>query len=272
MTLYAISQAPDLEQVENFLRTDQNYAAYALGDLDPRYIDDTLWVAASRSGEIEGLALLFDIGVPPVLFMMGDQPALNALLMHGIGPEKIFFSLPTDAEKSLRDLYRMDYFALMSRMRVASAIFTPLEKSDNAPPLIPLTSEKDANDIGKLLRIAAEADGRDPDDIAFAASMIKGGHYFGIREKETLIATAGTHIVAKTKSVAAIGNVVTHPDHRRKGLGTIVTEATTKSILDAGYRLVVLNVRQDNGPAIKIYKKLGYKKTNSFLEGTAYRR
>ena len=68
-----------------------------------------------------------------------------------------------------------------------------------------------------------------------------------------------------------MGNVVTHPRHRRKGLGTLACHHVTNALLEDGFERVVLNVRQHNEPAIRIYQKLGYTVTDEFVEGMAVR-
>ena len=57
MSFYAISKLNDPEQIRTFLNTDSAYSAYALADLDPPASAHCDWFAASRTGEIEGLAL-----------------------------------------------------------------------------------------------------------------------------------------------------------------------------------------------------------------------
>ena len=49
--------------------------------------------------------------------------------------------------------------------------------------------------------------------------LLDTGLYGGIREDGELVAVAGVHVLSERHGVAAIGNVFTHPDHRRRGLG-----------------------------------------------------
>jgi len=50
-----------------------------------------------------------------------------------------------------------------------------------------------------------------------------------------------------------------------------VTSAVTEAALEQ-HRDVVLNVRQDNAPAIAVYDRLGYRVHGPFIEGPAVRR
>jgi ribosomal protein S18 acetylase RimI-like enzyme len=271
MTVYAISQLTDLEQVRAFLETDRNYAAYALGDLDPRYVADTTWVAASHTGEVEGLALIYTALEPAVLFLMGEVPALSALLMHGVGPDEVLFTASPDLEDTLRAFYAVDRVEPMHRMRVTAGTFISPEGHDHPPtPPIPL-DESHAQAILELQRAGAGADARAWNDVAFTPEMVRDGYYRGILQGDKLIAAAGTHLVARQESVAAIGNVIVHPDQRRKGLGGLVSHAVTKALIDDGFDLIVLNVRQSNAATLKIYRRLGYRQVGQFIEGTGQR-
>jgi ribosomal protein S18 acetylase RimI-like enzyme len=102
--------------------------------------------------------------------------------------------------------------------------------------------------------------------------MLRGGAYFGILDADRLLAVAGTHLLAPQAGMAALGNVVTRPEARGQGHGTIVSQAVTESLLARGFELIVLNVRRENHAAIRIYHKLGYYRTGDFIEGFAERR
>ena len=271
MTLYAISEIDDFEQIEKFLRNDQDYAAYALGDLAPAYIDKTTWYIASQSGEIDALALIYTGLDPNVLFLMGKMPAMSALLLHGLGPETIFFAAPVACSDLLSNIYNIEYVYSMHRMRVTSGTFIPYEKKDDSVPEPILLTEDHMESLVKLQKLASKHDEREWSDVALTTDMLKAGFYYGIFEKDELIAAGGTHIIAHEIGVATLGNVVTHPDRRREGLGTLISSTVTSALLEAEFKLVVLNVRQNNGPAIRVYRKLGYKRVAEFIEGEATR-
>ena len=267
MPLYAISQVTDLEQIRAFLNTDRDYAAYALGDLEPPYDDHATWVAASRTGEIEGLALLYTSLDPVVLFLMGDRSAISALLMHGVGPREVFYTAKPDMESLLNTFYVLTQCVPMYRMRVTKRTFRVLEM--NVRPQTSLLSTSHAQLIQDFIHESVIVDGR---SVAFLPDMVDDGYYHGVFQNEKLIAVAGTHLVAHQSGLAAVGNVLVHPDHRGKGLGTLVSEAVTGALLNDGFDTVVLNVSQDNAAAIHIYHRLGFEIAGEFIEGAAVRR
>lgn len=89
-------------------------------------------------------------------------------------------------------------------------------------------------------------------------------------EPAPLLAVAGTHLVASTYGVAALGNVYVHPEQRGRGYGALVSSAVTAELLRRGL-LVVLNVDQDNPPAIRLYQQLGFAVHCPFVEGIGRR-
>jgi ribosomal protein S18 acetylase RimI-like enzyme len=272
MAVYAISEITDETQIRSFLRKDENYAAYALGDLDPPYSEHTVWIGAAQSGEIEGLALHYTRFDPAVLFLQGNNESVSALLEHGVGPDRIYFTSRPEHEALIHRCYDLHEVNLMYRMRVHGDVFISpsLKGVDDATPQ--RLAAEHAGALFALLKRAAIADGRPIHDIAFAPEMIEDGYYYGIFADEQLITAAGTHLIARQSRIAAVGNVVTDPSHRRQGFGKLVTSAVTQQLLHNGFQMIVLNVQQSNKAAVATYLRLGYHITCEFIEGLAVRR
>lgn len=102
---------------------------------------------------------------------------------------------------------------------------------------------------------------------AFHPSQLDHGCFFGVREGGALIAVAGTHVYSESRSVAAVGNVFTRPDHRNRGLARRVTGAVAAALLERGLRTIVLNVAMDNEPAVRAYRALGFMPFCGYYEG-----
>jgi predicted GNAT family acetyltransferase len=68
-----------------------------------------------------------------------------------------------------------------------------------------------------------------------------------------------------------VGNVMTHQDHRNRGLAKLTTSAVTQELLRTCDQ-VVLNVRSDNPAALAAYAALGYREHVRFEERLAHRR
>jgi predicted GNAT family acetyltransferase len=87
--------------------------------------------------------------------------------------------------------------------------------------------------------------------------MLETNQFFGIRKGMRLISIAGIHVYSEEYRVAALGNITTHPLHRGKGYGTLVTARLCKSLLK-NVDHIGLNVKADNRIAIVCYRKLGF--------------
>jgi predicted GNAT family acetyltransferase len=103
---------------------------------------------------------------------------------------------------------------------------------------------------------------------AFAPYQLADGVFYGIEEGGRLVCVAGTHLVAPTEKIGAVGNVFTHPDHRRQGLAAACTSAVCAELL-AGELTVVLNVGIENAPAMRLYRQLGFEKHCTYYETVA---
>ncbi|MRG92674.1 ribosomal protein S18-alanine N-acetyltransferase [Polyangium spumosum] len=53
-------------------------------------------------------------------------------------------------------------------------------------------------------------------------------------------------------------NVATAPAVRRRGIGAVLVEAALAFAVESGVRLVLLEVRRSNEPAIRLYEKFGF--------------
>src|SRR5262245_4833964 len=132
MTIYSISEINDSDEVEKFLKLDINYAAYAIGDLEPPYSDSAKWYGASDGGALQGLALIYTALHPHVLYLQGQESAISALLLNGIGADQVFFTIQPEIANLLENFYVLESTFHKFRMRVNGGIFKPLEKTSGA--------------------------------------------------------------------------------------------------------------------------------------------
>ena len=153
------------------------------------------------------------------------------------------------------DCYTWEKARPMWRMVVEAGRFRPVKGR-----CVRLTVEHS----GQIEALFAQGEG-----FAFHPAQLEQGVFFGLLLQDQLVAIAGTHLVSPTNRVAAVGNVLTHPRHRGKGYGKATTSAVVVELIERGIRDVVLNVAQDNTPAIHIYQKLGFERYCPFFEGWA---
>ena len=53
-------------------------------------------------------------------------------------------------------------------------------------------------------------------------------------------------------------NLAVHPDHRRKGIGRLLTQALCDSLKEGGSHCITLEVRVSNEPAKTLYESMGF--------------
>ena len=154
-----------------------------------------------------------------------------------------------------REFYAWDEVESMWRMVLQPQEFQPVEGD-----CVRLTLAH-ADELAELYAL-----GGGP---AYSAAQLEHGVFFGTFVGRHLVAVAGTHLVSPTYSVAAVGNVFTHPGYRGRGYGTAMTSAVVAELLGRGIGDIVLNVNQANVVAIGIYERLGFERYCPFVEGPA---
>jgi GNAT superfamily N-acetyltransferase len=254
--MWKISALTDKSEILAYLETDRFYTAYAIGDLEPGMFEQCTWVGAEKAGQLQALALYFRGLKLPALLLMGHVDGLRAILEEGaLYPERAYLTCRAEHLAMVRYFYAWDEPIPMWRMVLQPARFQPIE--GGCIRLGPSHSDQ-------LMALYACGEGN-----AFGPSQIQRGVFYGFFSDGCLAAAAGTHLVSPTYGVAAVGNVLTHPDYRGRGYGTASTSAVVAELLRLGIRDVILNVSQDNAVAIGIYERLGFERYCPFFEGPA---
>ncbi len=78
---------------------------------------------------------------------------------------------------------------------------------------------------------------------------------YGVFVDGRLVTVARTYV--RTPCVWVVGGVFTHPDFRGRGFAKAVTAAVTREALLSG-AYALLHVRENNHPAIRAYRRIGY--------------
>ncbi|MCD6290508.1 MAG: GNAT family N-acetyltransferase [Anaerolineae bacterium] len=249
----------DPNEIRGLLNQDRGYAVYALGDLSPGFREYSRWYVAGRGEMPEALILLFDRLDPPVLLCFGPDDGVAVLLDWAPLPDRVHFTGLADHVIVAESRLRFENRTSMWRMTVSADRFQPVENAPDGVRIQRLGME----DISQLRGLYALGGGD-----AFALYELEQGVFFGGWVGDDLVAAAGTHLVAPTEGVAAVGNVFTHPAYRRRGLAAAVTSAVTAELLAQGLE-VGLNVAQANSAAVSLYWRLGYQCYCAFWEGIA---
>jgi ribosomal protein S18 acetylase RimI-like enzyme len=269
MGSWSVSLTTDKDQIEAFLRRDPIYAAYAIGDLEPEHAPFCTWRLAEVDGHIRALALEYRRIDPPVLLTIGEAAGIEAIFDTAALPDRCMMVAQAEHLPVFQAHYDFngDQIYHMVRMKLAPEAFRPAGSQPVNATLVRLNPA----DVPAIEALYAAGGPFAPD--AFSPAQVTEGVFFGLEipaldqmKRHTLIAVAGTHLVAPTMGVAAVGNIYTHPAQRGKGYGQLVTSAVTEELLNRNL-LVVLNVDEANPAAVHLYEKLGYRVHCLFVEG-----
>lgn len=246
-----VAETRDKNHIHAFLQQDRFYAAYAIGDLEAGLFEHSQWFLAETEGSATALVLLFHALSIPALFTMGRNDGLEAILAGADTPSRVYVTALAHHLAVVARFFELGGISHMQRLRAIPADFGPVRG-----PVVRLGMEH-LDQLQQLYQLG----GGD----AFAPYQLHDGVYYGVQDGERVVSVAGTHLLAPSYGIAAVGNVFTHPDYRNLGYATICTSAVTEELFQRGMD-IVLNVGQDNAPAIRAYRKLGYQEHCRYVE------
>ncbi len=109
-------------------------------------------------------------------------------------------------------------------------------------------SMKDVEQLKELYRLSGTP--------AWTPNAMNLGPFYGIIEDDqSIMAVAGVHYV--TPYGTEIGNIATHPKHRRKGYAAACLKAVVEEVLENSEQ-VILHYFAENTPAQKLYENMGF--------------
>jgi ribosomal protein S18 acetylase RimI-like enzyme len=252
---WTVRREEDPARVRAVLEADRDWAAYLLADLEPPQVQYARFYLASLAGRDRAVLLVYAPPTFTALATLGEPDGVTAALAAADLPARAFLTLALDHRAAGERVYRAQTWEFMHRMALGPA---DLRRPSGLNQARRLTLE----DCAALEALYAARDSIG----FFSAAMLASGVYMGIERDGRLVAAAGTHVVAPSSRIAAIGNVYTAPAARGQGFARITTAAVAAALFDAGCTRVVLNVNAANQPAIGVYRALGFTVSRPFWE------
>jgi GNAT superfamily N-acetyltransferase len=247
-----------LQRIREILNRDRKWSLYALGDLAPEEAIHCEW----RFSTIDppALTLFYRAFAPPVFFASGSAPTVQALLDQAPLPSNLYLHIKPKVLDLVRARYRRVTTKVMQRMILREAALADVIGTEIIP----------ANGLPELVELYNCRTAQEKAGTFFLPTQLIDGAYFGVRSNGRLVAAAGTHLINRGESVAAVGNVFSLPAYRGKGLGTRVTSAVVNALIQEGIQTIGLNVSPES-PAAQLYRRLGFREACLYVEGTALR-
>jgi RimJ/RimL family protein N-acetyltransferase len=263
------------DRLRQFLLTDRFFADYALGDLDPEHFQFTDWYGAEEDGELRAVMMLYNDLTPPILFATGEARGIELILDRVVRLPQLSLSIREEHLSIIEKHYQTEPVPMLKMalegppsLRARSAKQSIAAKDEIASSSFGLLTmtRLDVSHMPLLEELYSYGGGD-----AFRQRSLELGVFYGIFEDERLVSVAGTHIVSDAERIAALGNVMTHPDYRGRGLATMATSAVCEELFMRGIETIGLSVSRSNEAAIRVYEKIGFKRHVLFYEGAAIR-
>lgn len=233
---------------------------YGIADVEQLWERSRWW---RRDRAAVGLMDLPGSDLPILYAISADPPEPTLELLADLTPqlpEAFGATGPVGLVALLTDLYEATKSGRYMKMHLAH------------PDLLPAPDDRvtvlDSEDLADLRDLYAT----DPSaGDFFHPDLLATGYYLGLRLDGALIATAGIHVIERHHAIAALGNIATHPAHRRRGLARVVV-STLCHRLRGEVEMIGLNVRQHNVAARNLYGQLGFAPSIRYEEAQFFAR
>ena len=250
-------------EIAAFLRKNAFFNIYGISDLGDAAWPHTSWFGLAAKEEIKAVAMLYTALRTPTLLALAEErdlPHLKGLLRSVIPllPEELYCHVSIGLSEILASRYRVASHGEHYKMGLLEQRRLVVDKNSSAR-VQPLTKE----DFEELLDFYTE---HFPGH-SFEAPTLDAYPCYGLRGNAGLLSVAGTHVYSGEQRVAALGNIVTHRSHRRKGYAGAVVSKLCRELLGT-VEHIGLNVHVDNVAAIRCYEGLGFRIVASYEECT----
>jgi ribosomal protein S18 acetylase RimI-like enzyme len=111
------------------------------------------------------------------------------------------------------------------------------------------------------------------DAVAEVKSTIDGAYGPFLHEASFVVEeggrSLGASLVTLYESLPFLAHIVVHPDMQRRGIGTLLIEASGKALHSASHAEMELIVTEANESAVNLYRKLGFRQVDRLMQPPA---
>lgn len=260
-----VARLDDRDELAAHFRRDPTLHLYELGDLDPAVWDSTEWYGLRDASGLRAVCLIYRGETLPVLLALcrsDATPAMQRLLaaLHPGLPAAFYAHFTPGAAEGLGAGWTLRPAGLHHKLALAH----PERLAEVDTRAVESLSPDDAPELLELYARGYPRSWFDPRALA-------GGRFVGLRVDGAVVCAAGVHVASPLHGVAALGNVVTDPRYRGRGLARAAAGALCSRLLAESISTIGLNVRADNAPALACYRRLGFVWTADYDEATVAR-
>jgi len=239
----------DKNLLAKYFRKDPFLHLYSLGDLDDFFWSKTTCYGVLSGKSADKVVLVYHGGAMPVLLALSqpgqlDKEYINQLIQ--LLPDQFYAHLSPGLEESFSSIFEISDYGGHYKMGLQDPSRIEKVNTENTCPL----TEIDLEEIQSLYQLSYPGNAFDP-------RMLLTRQFVGYRRDGRLLSIGGVHVYSPAFRVAALGNITTLPEFRNQGLGRAVTAKLCLS-LQKNVDLIGLNVKQDNLPALSLYRSLGF--------------
>jgi len=239
-----VIETRDRRRLERVLRRDPVWGGYALGDLDDRYFERTRWFLADQEGS--ALVMLYEDGPSLSLMTFGKAEGTVRILAQASLPEPFHIHYPEPQHEAIQE-----------QLAVTSEPYLRYGIQRDTLADVPPVEGVEWNRLTKDDVAEAESIYRHYPENFFVPDRVDEGLYMGARIDGRLVAVGGTHVVSAMTRVAALGDIMTEPACRGRGIGARLTWHLCGELFDI-VDLIVLNVAEVNIAGRRTYEKVGF--------------
>jgi RimJ/RimL family protein N-acetyltransferase len=256
-SLFHVGEVTDDGEALAVFDRERDWSVYALCDLEQPFRSHVRYVGAWHGHELASVVQIFAPESFISVIPYGDGDGIAAIFASDVDlPPHAYFQARESDVASLRRRFETYDLEAMHRMAVdVSECHAVTHSEAEIRRLRP-------DDETVVAALYAEGE-----QVMFAAYML-GGIFVGAWLGGQLVAVAGAHAHSVRHDMAVIGGVFTHPEYRNRGLAAATTAAALVALRGLGIHNVALNVKRDNQPAIRAYKRIGFSITMDFEEGS----